>query len=348
MARKRKGGGAVAGLSTIGTGTGVVGGLAVLGLFFTASPTKDEAPSPETPPAAEASAEPVSEPAPEPISAPAPEPSPEPEATPDTADTASAPASSAASPQPEPTPNAPDADAAAPEETSEPAEPNEPPSEGPETPDTTAALDALPLPLLSTAGPDAEARGEGEPAAAVEPADASRLSPPFDGFVTADAVIQLLKAESAYYAQAVEVAPGEWRIGYDHAGEVATEGASLTESEASALLADDVGVLEAIVRDTVNAPLNANEFSALVSLAQSLGAADAFAASPVVTALNGGDLAAAADAFLTSSAANEGDATLALRRERERSLFLTPVEDDAAEGDADANDGGEQAPGDAE
>ena len=119
---------------------------------------------------------------------------------------------------------------------------------------------------------------------------------------------------------------GQWLIGYGHAA-TAEAGMEITEDQADRLLVRDVRAAEAAVRRTVKAPLNENEFSALVSLAYNLGSG-AFSRTRVVARLNEGDYKGGARAFRYLITARIGGERVVLdalvrRREAERNLFLS-------------------------
>ena len=120
---------------------------------------------------------------------------------------------------------------------------------------------------------------------------------------------------------------GQWLIGYGHAA-TARKDLIITHAEADALLLADTKEAEEAVRRLIAAPINENEFSALVSLAYNMGPAS-FAKTQVVKRLNAGDRAGAADAFRHLVAADINGQRVALdalkrRRVRERALFLKP------------------------
>lgn len=120
---------------------------------------------------------------------------------------------------------------------------------------------------------------------------------------------------------------GQWLIGYGHAGTAAPEMA-ITRADAERLLVADVKDAERAVRMLVAAPVNENEFSALVALAYNMGGG-AFAQTEVLRRLNAGDRAGAAEAFRYIIAADiKGERvvlkSLKRRRAAERALFLTP------------------------
>ena len=88
---------------------------------------------------------------------------------------------------------------------------------------------------------------------------------------------------------------GQWYVGYGHALE--KPGPAITEAEAERLLKKDLAICEEAIRQTVTAPVNANEFSAMASLCYTLGV-PSFADTSVIKRLNVGDRKGAADAFL--------------------------------------------------
>lgn len=129
---------------------------------------------------------------------------------------------------------------------------------------------------------------------------------------------------SAHYAPSEQ-----WTVGYGHTG-TARHGMSVTEGDAERLLADDVKPIEAIIGDTVRAPLNQNEHDALVSLIFNIGE-DNWRRSSVLRKLNAGDKLGAADAMeLWSKAYVNNELTtldgLVRRRAAEKSLFLMPTD----------------------
>jgi len=116
---------------------------------------------------------------------------------------------------------------------------------------------------------------------------------------------------------------GQSYIGYGHQWE-AGDPEAITEAEAERLLRDDIRVFEDGVRARLERAATENQFSAMVSLAYTLGLGG-FDRSPVLARFNDGDIEGAADAFLTHNRAG-GQVVdyLIARRERERALFLTP------------------------
>ncbi|MEL6369285.1 MAG: lysozyme [Pseudomonadota bacterium] len=117
---------------------------------------------------------------------------------------------------------------------------------------------------------------------------------------------------------------GRSYIGYGH--QLAPgEPRSISEPQATAFLLEDLREAEhGVLRRLTRTP-NANQFSAMVSLAYNLGTG-AFARSNVPILFNEGDMQGAADAFLTHNRAGGRVLDhLTDRREKERALFLTPA-----------------------
>ncbi|MEM9421238.1 MAG: lysozyme [Pseudomonadota bacterium] len=120
-----------------------------------------------------------------------------------------------------------------------------------------------------------------------------------------------------------------WTVGYGHKA-TAAKGMTVTEREATRLLADDIRPIEDVIRATVRAPLNQNEHDALVSLIFNVGEEN-FRRSTVLAKLNDGDKLGAADAFERWSRARVDGKLVKLdglvrRRAAEKSLFLMPTD----------------------
>jgi len=136
-----------------------------------------------------------------------------------------------------------------------------------------------------------------------------------------DAGLQIIKESEGLRLEAY-VAGGRWYIGYGHAC-TDCAGKTISETQADAYLRDDVKGAEDVVKKLIAVPVNANEFSAMVSLAYNLGGGN-FAKSAVVSELNAGDRKGAADAFLNHNrAGGVVNEHLTERREKERALFLS-------------------------
>lgn len=124
----------------------------------------------------------------------------------------------------------------------------------------------------------------------------------------------------AYYCPA-----GVLTIGYGHTGDDVKPGMEISEAEADALLAADLEHFARGVDQLVDAPLNDNQFSALVSFCFNLGLG-AFKGSTLFKKLKAHDYKGAADEFPRwNKAGGRVLAGLTRRREAERALFLKPV-----------------------
>jgi lysozyme len=138
--------------------------------------------------------------------------------------------------------------------------------------------------------------------------------------------IELIQSFEGFRPRAARLPGGGWLIGYGHTA-TARAGLQITPRDAVLILRHhDLPPIEALIAEQVLTPLSQNEFDALVSFAFNIGA-EAFAASEVVTALNAGDRARAADAMWAWRLANvSGELrvvdALARRRSAEIAMFL--------------------------
>jgi len=129
--------------------------------------------------------------------------------------------------------------------------------------------------------------------------------------------------------EAYQDVAGIWTIGYGHTGDVCA-GMTITEEQAVQFLLDDLGTAEdAVGEATANAPTNANQFSAMVSLCYNIGSGN-FRDSTMLRKHLLGDNQAAAEAFLlwnkaTINGALETVPGLTNRRTAERQLYLQPT-----------------------
>lgn len=119
-----------------------------------------------------------------------------------------------------------------------------------------------------------------------------------------------------------------WTIGYGHTGDDVYPGLTITEEQADALLRKDMQHFETAVARLIMVPINANEFSALVSLTFNIGEGN-FSHSSCLRFLNQGDRMEAANRIeLWNKARVNGQLTvlegLVRRRAAEKALFLTP------------------------
>lgn len=138
--------------------------------------------------------------------------------------------------------------------------------------------------------------------------------------------LELIQSFEGFRPRAARLPGGGWLIGYGHTS-TAREGLQITPRDAALILMHhDLPPIEQLISELVLSPLSQNEFDALVSFAFNIGAA-AFAASPVIAALNAGDRPRAADAMWAWRLANvRGELrvvdAVARRRAAEVALFL--------------------------
>jgi len=177
-------------------------------------------------------------------------------------------------------------------------------------------------PAASSEDP-AASNEEPAPAVAAAPASSDLGHPDNANLRINDAGLQIIKESEGLRLEAYNLG-GQWLIGYGHSG-TARAGMTITEAEAEQLLRQDVRDAEDGVRARVLVPVNQNQFSAMVSLAYNLGVGG-FGGSSVLEALNDGDYNEAADNFMNHNrAGGVPNEHLTHRREKERTLFLTPA-----------------------
>ncbi|MBV9997162.1 MAG: lysozyme [Caulobacteraceae bacterium] len=141
--------------------------------------------------------------------------------------------------------------------------------------------------------------------------------------------VELIKAFEGYRAKAARLDDGRWTIGYGHTL-TAREGAEVSERDAEALLLYDLIPVSHAVNELVFAPLNQNQFDALVSFVLNIGVR-AFRSSLTYRRLNEGRLLEAALAMeMWRKSDLEGERividALVRRRAAEKALFLRPAE----------------------
>jgi lysozyme len=108
--------------------------------------------------------------------------------------------------------------------------------------------------------------------------------------------IDLIKHFEGLRLNAYQDVADIWTIGYGHTGPKVKPGLTITEAQADQLLSDDLCRFESGVTDAVKVPLNANEFSALVSFGYNLGLGS-LRRSTLLRLLNEGDRSGAAMQF---------------------------------------------------
>jgi GH24 family phage-related lysozyme (muramidase) len=146
---------------------------------------------------------------------------------------------------------------------------------------------------------------------------------------TGDTGLNLIKGYEGLRMSAHYAPTEQWTVGYGHVSS-ARHGMSVTEHDAERLLREDVKPIEALLADTVRAPLNQNEHDALISLVFNIGEEN-WRRSTVLRKLNAGEKLAAAQAFeLWTKARVNGELVmldgLVRRRAAEKSLFLMPTD----------------------
>jgi lysozyme len=141
--------------------------------------------------------------------------------------------------------------------------------------------------------------------------------------------VELIMAFEGFRAKAAQLDDGRWTVGYGHTA-TARAGAEITEADAEALLLYDLIQAAHAVNEHVYAPLNQNQFDAMVSFAFNIGPRS-FKSSPTVRRLNEGRTLEAAIAMeLWRKADLEGERividALVRRRAAEKALFLKPTD----------------------
>lgn len=113
-------------------------------------------------------------------------------------------------------------------------------------------------------------------------------------------------------------------IGYGHTGNVAV-GETCSLQQANEWLQQDVAGAEFVINKVVTAPLNQNQFDALVDFVFNLGAGN-FQSSTLLRLLNSGDYQGASNEFPKwNHAGGVVLAGLTTRRLAEQKLFDTPI-----------------------
>jgi lysozyme len=143
------------------------------------------------------------------------------------------------------------------------------------------------------------------------------------------AAVELIKRFEGYRMKAAQLPDGRWTLGYGHTL-TARAGASVSEQDAEALLLYDLITVAHAVNENVYAPLNQNQFDALVCFAFNIGTEN-FVRSAVLRRLNEGTpLLAACEMEMWRKADFEGERivvdALVRRRSAEKALFLTPAD----------------------
>ncbi len=120
---------------------------------------------------------------------------------------------------------------------------------------------------------------------------------------------------------------GRWTIGYGHTGPGIVRGMVIDTAQAESLLVADVAWAVACVNKAITAPINQNQFDALVDFTFNLGCL-AFTTSKLLQMVNAGKFEAAASEFMRwNKVKGKPLAGLTKRRFAESVLFRTkPIE----------------------
>ncbi|AXE29444.1 muraminidase [Chromobacterium phragmitis] len=137
--------------------------------------------------------------------------------------------------------------------------------------------------------------------------------------------LSLIKQFEGLRLIAYQDAVGIWTIGYGHTGPDVAPGKAITQPQADQLLQNDLARFESGVSNLVKVPLNANQFSALVSFSYNLGLGN-LQSSTLLRLLNQRDYAGAAGQFPHwDKAGGRVLPGLSRRRLAEQALFQAPA-----------------------
>ncbi|HVY89122.1 MAG TPA: glycoside hydrolase family protein [Hyphomonadaceae bacterium] len=142
---------------------------------------------------------------------------------------------------------------------------------------------------------------------------------------TSRAGLELIKSFEGFREQATRLPDGRWTIGYGHV-RTAREGLTISPKDAEDLLSYDLKPVEDALYSLIYAPLNQNQFDALVSLVFNISPGQ-FRESDILRNLNAGDFLNAAAGFdLWRKARIHGRVmvvdALVRRRAAEKAMFL--------------------------
>lgn len=151
-----------------------------------------------------------------------------------------------------------------------------------------------------------------------------KLAP--SSMTTSDVGVDLITSFEDTRTKAYDDGVGIWTIGigttvYPNGNKV-KQGDTCTLEQVKSYFKHDLAKFETAVNESVAAPINQNQFDALVSLTYNIGAG-AFKDSALLKKLNKRDYQGAADQFLRwNKAGGKVMKGLVRRREAERALFL--------------------------
>jgi lysozyme len=133
--------------------------------------------------------------------------------------------------------------------------------------------------------------------------------------------LDLTKQFEGLELKAYQDSVGVWTIGYGHTGTDVVPGLTISEAQATILLAADVAWAATCVNKSVKSAINQNQFDALVDFTFNLGCAN-LGQSTLLRLVNAGDFAGAAAQFLRwNKAGGKVLKGLTKRRQAEMDLF---------------------------
>jgi len=136
--------------------------------------------------------------------------------------------------------------------------------------------------------------------------------------------LNLIETSEGCRTTAYQDSVGVWTIGYGHTSNV-SPGETCTLQQAEEWLQQDVSGAEYVVNTVVKAPLNQNQFDALVDFVFNLGSGN-FQSSTLLKLLNAGDYQGASNEFPKwNHAGGVVVPGLTTRRLAEQKLFNTPI-----------------------
>lgn len=137
--------------------------------------------------------------------------------------------------------------------------------------------------------------------------------------------VTIVKESEVFYSRPYLCPARVWTNGYGHTKGVTKDTPAISIETAEANLLLDLADAEAAVSRLVNVPLNANQYSALVSLVFNIGSGR-FQSSTLRMRLNRGEYEAAADQFkVWRMGGGKVLPGLIIRRRKETLLFNAPV-----------------------
>jgi lysozyme len=141
-----------------------------------------------------------------------------------------------------------------------------------------------------------------------------------------DAGLAMTKEFEGLRLSAYQDVVSVWTVGYGHTGTDVHAGLTITQTEADALLREDLSSAIATVNKEVTVPLTQNQFDALVDFCFNAGSGN-FQHSTLLRNVNRGDFAGVETQFgLWTHAGGKVEPGLVRRRKAEATLFAKPNE----------------------